>query len=274
MLSGWLLLVLAACRPSPEAPGEMNDLSRYLYRHWDSADEDVREAGVAALYEVIRDVDPEESVIDRSWAMDPLEDGDVVGMEHPNRDLSALVGVGVASRSPWPITEHARVQTLDDQAPFEPSAVDYLRVFPDADEPDCFADASCEVLVSFNEARRQNVLFRVNFELHKVFRWVDVTLRDGEPRRAFYSRSWFSQPWPGDRDNVTLWQSFSLDVWIEDDRGGTLRYQVPWNEFDLGISVTDTAAIATVRGGTDDIFRTTDRMIAELWHDGELPEVK
>lgn len=260
-----VLAVLLACTPPPDAPSELNDLVRYLYRTQGDPDDEVVKAGLVNLQAFLADKDlsGDASVNDRSWALDDLTEEDVAGLERPDRDLSLEIGLSVARESTWPPEDHARVQSETDQRPFEPTAKDlYERSFPNEADPRCFIDHSCEVLESFNLATRKNFLMDVTFELWKDFRWVALD----DDRYAIVARSWFKEPWPGADGDIILQQSNALDVWLgQADGGDTWRFQALWSETE-GLGVSDDIILGTVKIATDDIFETADRQIGELYY--------
>jgi hypothetical protein len=264
LVAGWVA-VMMACKAPPEAPTELNELTRYLYREWEAEDPEVIAVGLRNLETFLADVDVHSSqLLERSWEVLPLQEEDVAGLVRPEgRALEDLIGVSVAYGSVWPIEDHARVQTEADQTPFEPTAPEhYDRTFVEPEDPSCFLDAGCEFLRTFNDATRKNTLLTVTFELFKDFRWVEL-----EPgRQAFVSRSWFERSWHGENENTTLWQSHSTDLWIDQGDGTALRFQVLWSESDVGLSESDALVAGTVKFGTNEIFEHTDEMIGELYH--------
>jgi hypothetical protein len=246
-------VALAACAP-PEAPENLDDLTRFMFAEWDADDARVRAAGLANLQGFLAtsvgpegakgSITAETPSGDRSWSVSDLVEDDVEGLTRPDRPLDKMVGVSVAHVSRWPVDDHARWQAEADQLPAEPSAVRYDRTFPEPDDRDCFPAEACDVMETVNDARRANFLFSADFVLLKDFRWVPYTDLDGVDRRAFYSRSWFEESWPGDGGSATLWQSFSVDVFLDRGDGTTWRYQTSWSETE-------------VLGGSDDIIRGT-----------------
>jgi len=264
MRAWWVLALGVGCKAPPEAPTELSELSRYLYREWSNEDEEVVAAGLRNLTSVLAGQDLAGDVLQRSWALADLSEEDVAALPtRPDRDPADAVGVGVAYASRWTPRDHAQVQVQADQRPFEPTASEhYDRTFPDTQEPECFLDRECLVLRTFNEATRKNLLMKVTFELPKELRWVVVE----EGRWSFVSRSWYEQPWSGDNGKVTLWQSYSVDVWLDDGDGGTWRFQTLWSESDLGVEFSDETVIATVRNATDQFFRACDDAIGREFH--------
>lgn len=257
-----LLLTCPACTPPPEAPEELEDLARFVYREWGHDDPSVMASGVANLEAFIEGIDLAARVNDRAWELPALTEEDRAAVAHPDRPAEALVGVSVAYASPWPVEDHARLQSEADQLPTEPTATFYERSFPQLDDSACFPGHTCDVMVSLNNARRQNFLMSVEFLLMKDFRWVELA----DDRHAVVARSWFEQSWPGDDGNTHLWQSHAVDVWIGRPDGTTWRFQGLWSESELGISASAGAIAATVRGATDAIYQAGDAAIGELYH--------
>jgi len=97
--------------------------------------------------------------------------------------------------------------------------------------------------------------------LLKEFRWV--TLDSGA--LAFYSRNWIAESWIGEKENSTIWQSFSIDVWLPDGKNEVLRYQTLWSESDVA-NASDAITIGTIKSSTDNIFDAGDEAIEELYH--------
>jgi hypothetical protein len=252
---------LSACKAPPVAPVELGELSRYVYRT-QADDEDVVAAGIENLDAFLAGQDLTAELLDRSWTLPDLTDEDVAGVERPDRDVGLAAGVAVAYESVWPVVDHARVQSEADQTPFEPTAKEhYDRVFVDIDDPACFPARTCDQMSTVNDATRNNILMKVTFELFKDFRWVDLS--DG--RGAVVARSWFKEPFPGEGGKVVLQQTFSIDVWIDQAGDKSWRYQAVWSESE-GITQDEGLILGTVKFATDEIFRTADEKIGELYH--------
>jgi len=145
----------------------------------------------------------------------------------------------------------------------EPTAKKYVRTFPDLDSPDCYVDRSCDVLITVNDIRRENLLLSVGMILYKDIRWVP--LPDEEDSWAMMSRSWIDQVWEGDNGKTSVEQSYSLDVWIPRKKNRAWRYQLLWSESDVGVSNED-AITGTVKGSTDSAMKTQDEAIEDLYH--------
>lgn len=269
-----ILALLAACSP-PEAPEELDALTKYLFAEWDSEDPRVREAGLANLQTFLATqvgptdakgaLTPETPLGERSWTVALLDADDVEGVPRPDRPLSSLIGVSLAFASRWPVDDHARWQAEEDQLPAEPSAERYVRNLPDPGDRACFPDEACEIMETVNDARRANIFIQADFILFKDFRWVPYTDDDGEERRAFYSRSWFEESWVGDSGGATLWQSYSVDVFLDRGDGTAWRYQTLWSETEIPGANEDILR-GTVTSGTEGAMQAGDQAIGVRFH--------
>lgn len=279
-----LALAMGACAP-PSASGDddtdagaeedlsdLSVLSRRLYREWDAEDAELRAAGMAALDLYLSGVDVgSDKLDDRAWALADLEAQDVATIARPDRPLDACFGLGMAYASKWPAVDHARLQIEADQTPTEPTATFYDRTVTNLDDPSCFVDRTCEVIDTTNDMERATALYTVQSTLLKNFRWVGYTDAGGTARDAFYSRSWYDQSWPGDKGKTMVWQSYSIDVWIDRGDGTAWRYQTLWNETDVGFAVTEALMLQTVQSGTEKTFEAGDDAIGALFHAEETP---
>ncbi|MCB9663270.1 MAG: hypothetical protein H6732_04090 [Alphaproteobacteria bacterium] len=267
-------LAAGACVPPPPAPDDLNELTRYLFHAQPDEDPRVPSAGLVNLEAFLleqadegRGVQVETGLQERSWALDDLTDDDVESLpRRPDRPLSNAAGLAVAYRSSFPVRCHAELQTRVDQVPIEPTATEYVRRFPEVDDPSCFADGSCTELITVSDARRANAIFAADFVLYKNFRLLEYELDDGTPRTAMLARSWFDRSWEADdgEGGNALWQSYSTDVWIDLGGDTALRIQTLWNETELyivGIPVEEETQLATVKSATNDIFRRADEVL-------------
>ncbi len=260
---------LAACQPpSPEAPTDLSDLVRYLYREFDNEDPRFLEEGLANLDAFVDTVDLETPALDRSWIPDYLTEEDVDAITWPTeRDLTATIPITVAGQGPWGVTEHGRLQMEPDQTITEPTAPTYVRTVTNADDGTCFPDRSCLLIETSNAVRRDNLLMAVDFILLKDFLWARIGTpeEDEEERWAVVARSWFEQSWDGDEGNTHLWTSFAMDVWMGQPDGTTRRVQTLWSESDI-VDVEDEVVRNLLRSSIDDIFDAGDAAIEELYY--------
>jgi len=257
--------LVAACSPPPEAPEDLSELSRYLYREYEAEDPRVLSVGIGNLEAVLSRFDLDGDVDDRSFVPEDLEESDVAGVTHPDAPVSDNVPTAVARMSAYAVDWHALLQTESDQLPAEPTATYYLRHFEEPEDPSCFAGRSCESLRTLNDITRSNLLYEIAFEMPKTMRWVDVWV-DGEPtdRRGIVARSWIERSYTSEDGDTDMVQSFTLDVWIEGADGRTLRYQSLWAEVTIPGVPEETIQYFT-QGGIDDALAAGDSAIEELY---------
>ena len=262
-----------ACTPTPEAPTEFSDLVRFMLQNWDHEEPEVLEEALANLELFLADYDLLGETTERSWIPDFLDEDDIEGLTWPDdRRLEDAIPVAIARSSVWPVADHGRLQSEADQRITEPTAQQrYDRTVTNLDDPSCFWDRSCEVMITHNDARRENAAMAVDFVLLKDFRWAGIgTPEDDEPERwAVVARSWFDESWHGDTDNTHLWHSFALEVWMGVDDDTTWRMQSLWSETDVGIDKTEdgiNAIRGTTRWGINGVFEAGEDAIDELYY--------
>ena len=158
LLLASLTLAFGCQPPSPEAPTEVSELSRYLYREWANPDPEAMEAGLLNLWDFLADVDLESANVDRSWVPEVLEPEDVTDIQRPeDRELSALLAISMAGRSVWPVADHGALQMEEDQRPAEPTAPVYIRTPRNLSDVSCFPTRECGPVETDNEVRRENL---------------------------------------------------------------------------------------------------------------------
>lgn len=258
-----LLMALGACKAPPEAPEELDELSKYLYREWGNEDPEVPGVGLAGLEDFLLTLDLEGAINNRSFSIGPAGADTVQYVGVPaGQDPDATIGISVARLSDYPVVDHARLQIEVDQLPTEPTASDYVRRFIDPTDPSCFVDHSCEIIETENDVVRNNLMISVEFVLFKQFRWIELPDEGGW---AFFSRSWTDQVWYGNNENTSIKQSYALDVWLPYEGDTTLRYQLLWSESDVAISDPDLIA-ATLKSSSDNTIKAGDDAIEELYY--------
>ncbi len=210
---------------------------------------------------------------DRSFEPVRLTAEDVATFEDvPDRDPSLCLPVAVTHRSPAALDDHVRVQMLADQTPIEPASPEvYDRMILEGE--DCFADRGCDFLITENPLIKKNAAMTLDYTLWKDFRWVDMNLPDpadvpegevavneGDPRWGIVGRSWISEETVAE-EGTSILQSYTLEVWVPEDGGSTLRMMGLWSETDS--SFGDDVIAGTTRSGIDGIFEAADEWIED-----------
>lgn len=258
-----LLIACAAGCNSPEAPTDVSDLMRYLVREFDNADPAYLAAGAQNMGDYLATVDYEGDSVARSTIPDPLLEEDLVGMSRlAGTDPADTINLSLAYRSSRPIGDHARMQAEADHTIAEPSASSYERTWDDEPDPTCFPDRTCTLLRTTNQIERSNMLFTVEFELFKHFRWTET--EDG--RSMIVGRAWFDGEYVASVGTAVLRQSYTLDIWLDNALGGTDRVQVLYAESSVE-GVTDENIIRNItRSSVDDAMWTTDSALTALFY--------
>jgi hypothetical protein len=277
-----LLLVVAAlsagaCRKdSPPANPKFNDAIHQSFVGFRGPEADLAFAlrALQAQLEALPLGEP--NVVDRSVTPEPLTVEDVAGLERPeDLDPADALPIAVAGLSAFGPDDAAVVQLLPDQRPVEPYSPDkFDRIFLEGG--DCWLDRGCEWLLTLNDLVKKNLVMEVPYEFLKDFRWVDLNLPDpadvpegeeavneGEPRWAIVAQSWQAESFTGDNGGTTLAQSFTVEVWLPRDDGGTTRMNALWSDTELSIDVSDDTVIATARGGIDRNFQAQEEWLEE-----------
>lgn len=256
-----LALGLSACTV-PEAPGDLDELSRYLFREWDNDDPRVMEAGIRSFDEGLRALDFDGERAARSFEISPLDAVDTEGDDLPEDVvLENMVGVAIGAWSDWAPEYHAQLATRVDQSPAEPSSAEYERTFLRPTDPACLPTADCVALETINRILKSNAAYTAWIDMYKHFRWVDVVDNHGHStgRRAMVAKVSTPEVYIGEAGNTHIYQSYAVDIWLETE-DGPIRLQANWSENSLS---DDPALIrALIRASLDDLFEQTDGYIA------------
>ena len=252
----------AGCAP-PDAATQLDTTTHSLYRDWGDSDANPMQSVAAALDAQLAKLNFDGGTGGRSFRFTPLNRSDLVDVSWPmDKDPHNAIGACVARRSGWPIDDQARFVLSPDQAAAEPTAKSYTRTFVDPTDPSCFVGQGCPVLLTDNQITRDTPVLTVSFLLHKNLRWVRL---DGD-RWAIAARSFTDQPYPGAKAGTGIEQSYSIDVFLGQADGRTVRYQCSWAQTDVGFALDDDLALSVLVGGVDDAMAATDTAIGKQLH--------
>lgn len=282
----WIALAMGACRPSVEAP---TSFSTPMVGSFVSvlAEPEVLAPLIRELEaEIYRNVEVDASgTLDRSIEPGGLTEADVAHLTpRPDRDPALNLPIAVAWPSPHEVDDHARIPLVPEQAgDLEPSSPDHFnREFLAGD--DCWLDKSC-VLNTFQDLTKvYGIVPPITYAFYKDFRWIDLS-EDDTPRWAFVACSWDDDSYSDENDKNTLWQSYTLELWIprdgrgftweaagetppsekagDSDGGGTMRFLSLWNESEFGITDDPNIIQGVVRGGIDRNMKAHDDWLDE-----------
>jgi len=263
-----LLCFLVACKPPPEAPTELGDLTTYLFANFDDPDPRVMEAGMANILTYLEDFESgadlavDSAATARSWTIPPLEEADWGGADHvEDVDPMSLYAVSVAVRSAYTGADHAPLIGLVDQTPLEAaSSARYDRTFLDDFEE--WRAAREGALRTSNEIDRDNILLTLTYQCSKDYRWVEMP--DGSA--ATVGRSWISESFVNEdgaggsgEDVMDFFSNLEVTLPSGDT---TLRYNAVWGHVDFVPSIDQTVLLNTVRNGIQEGMENTETYLA------------
>lgn len=250
-------LVMVACKTRVEAPTEMEDLTRYVYRNYD-ADAELQ-AGVENLLVWIEDnLDTEQAR--RGYRLSPLSDQDTVAVEHAGEDHGALLGAAVLGLSPFDIDLHAETMLLDDQVWQNPANFAFYDRVVESADLDGFL-AGMGRIDTINDIQTQSFGIRIPYQLHKDYRWVEADFG-----RAIVARTSLPEAGCTEGGGNCLVQSFGTDIWIAlGSRPDTIRFTATWNDVDSPAQsfIDESTQINALAAGMVNVFEKTDEFLAE-----------
>ncbi len=258
-----LPLLLGACTAPPAAPTELDELSAFLFAHFEPEDgeETVMPDGLGNLRDFCADVDLSGGYADRSYTLEPLSEEDIEGIVHAERDLELQLPIALIAETPHTPFDHSNVMIMEDQTEVEPaSANHYVRTFLDPTDPSGFPDQEHMVMRTNCNIYKENTFLSVPYDMHKDFRWFEV----GEPGSgewAVMGRAWTEEAAHGDSGSVHIYQSYSIDVFLPVGSAG-IRYMSLWTEVVIP-DVSDDIIAGTTKMGMSQMFDATDEYVTE-----------
>lgn len=254
---GLTVLATAGCRKPPaEAPAELNELSAFLFQHFEDDDTDELVAGIDNLRAFLDTQDLVGALSGRSYTLTKIEGESLGSLSIPNgASADKQVPVAVAGRSIHAdLRTHRSVAMERNQICIDSSTSKYAsRTFTVG--ADCFLDGDCDRAESVTEVRKENLLAKVWYDSYKNYRLLE--LEDGT--EVMIARSWLDQVWPADGGNNSWDQTFAVDVFIPDpSQAGTMqRYNGFWSSISVG-GIGDDFYATLVRDGIDESYTFAD----------------
>lgn len=247
------------CAKPVEAPAEVEDLSSWMFMEWDNEDPEVMQAGIANLVAYAGTLDLAADVEERAFTVPGgIERVEVEPFVVHGFDPQDTDAVGIFYRSPHSVEDHLLHIALTDRTMVEPSSPNiYERVWRDGD-PYCLWDGECETINALNDVERENFLFELRFDLDKY--WRVVELEDGQ--RALAARS-FNVDSTDNGNNIALLQGYSIDVFVPDAQGGSVRFQAAWQRTDLPGGMDDSDISGALMDGIEGAFELMDEWLTE-----------
>ena len=246
----------------PDEIEEINNVNAYLFRNWDTTEDNVLEPGLEQLIDLLAEIDLDTDYKERCFVPDALTLEDIEGIDHPDRDPEDVLAVALVMASDFLPAAQAEVIILPDQRPVEPASPDlYDRTFLDPTNPSCFPSADCDRLDTTNHILKDYLALNMEYDMPKYFRWVEIGAV-GSGEWAILGRAWIEQEYETDGGAIQLNQSYSLDVFFPRDGGGA-RYMSLWPETFID-GIDDEFIYETTAMGMDQMFEATEEYVAAM----------
>ncbi len=252
------------CIPLPDAPADLDGVSRYLFRYHEFSAESL--AGTLSLVEWLSVHGQEEEGLE-GYRISAMTVDDLSGIDRPDRDPQDTLGVVVWAESSHTLEEHLRYILKPDQSVVNPEEYQvWDRVFVEGE--DCFSDRACDLLRTENDTVRELLPGVVlTYSFHKNYRRILLMGEDGVEREALLARGWVPEESFSEDGANGIHQSYHIDVLMEGEPGGPiLRLQAQWGETKtaLGDLLSDDYLVSETADGIRESFENTD-----LWLDGQ-----
>ena len=221
-----MLLLALACKPPPDAPTEMNELTSYLFVHMGDEDSEYLEAGMANLQTWVED----------NW--NPLQEGYRVqslsteAIESIGESINSeeIVGVAVGSNITYdPKTVNTFALEHDPNLIYPDNYEYNIRTYIEGEN--CWFDQSCDIL--HYESHILNKLplgLEVESFIEVQYRWVE--LPDGT--KASVGRRWMQEPAIANVDWVDIRQEYAIMTVFPTENGQSRMVDVDWLILFLG----------------------------------------
>jgi hypothetical protein len=252
----WPMVILAiACKPPPDAPGELEELCEYLFLHMADEETEELEAGLFNL-DAWLTADMESTA--EGYTINKLSQEAIATTGKSSENTDNMVGAAVATESVYGITRLTEALVTDDQAELW---ADNYNVFDRNYDSDasCFPDRECETLTgtTYGEATWAGLIDVVS-QSSVEFRWVETELG-----WMMMQRSWLDEPAEVSWESVEVNGQYFLAILLPAD-SGTIRMQSTWIDTDYGsLPVSEDFALNQVVKSMQATSETLEEWIAE-----------
>jgi hypothetical protein len=218
----WLLLLLPACRPPPEAPEDLYDLAAYLYEHgWDEDPE----ALVVGLEQLGTWLEAHEEEAYEGYEVGALSEESVDALDEQDRTTVDMLGLSLTRLSHHPIEDSTWALVAVDQREIYPDTfVEYAREYLSG--PDCFVDRSCDRMEAIEELHSD---FGFGLETwstaHNQYTWAETAVG-----WAMVHRNWQVDPPEVSMDLLKVDEQAYLNVFVPGS-AGAWRLQAQWTVY-------------------------------------------
>ena len=251
-----VLLLSVACKPPPDAPKELGELTLFFFENFDSENVADLDAGTLNMEEYIKSLDLDAKINDRAVTLPKLAESNLGNIAPTiGAVLSEQVPVGVSAASNFDFETSLKVVPETNYICLDSATSKFSeRTF--LTDLDCFMDGSCETLSTSQWVRKESALGKVWFQLFRDYR--RLTLEDG--REVMHARTFMEKSYKTDSDKGAWEQNYAYETWIADG-GRTLRFFALWSSVDLAL-VGDDGWAVLVKDGIDESMQYTDEFLS------------
>jgi hypothetical protein len=222
------------CKPPPDAPADLENLSEYIFAHMGDEETTELEAGLLNLRQWLETDDNLESTLE-GYAVNNLKDESVNSLDDVDRSIrDSLYGAAVAYEYELSMDKLKQTLFIDDwSAVSEGTYGCYERVYENPSQPDCIMDNSCDQLsyVTTSASSWAGVVDVVSVSFGEV-REIDI-----EGEKMVIQRTWLEGPSETSGafgDQVELYAQFFVNIMIPSSNGNILRTTATWMDVQIG----------------------------------------
>ena len=233
-----LLLFLTGCifwsKPPPQAPENLEDLCKYIFKHLDDEEEEELQAGLTNLHTWLNTGDNLDSTV-AGYQVHNLADTDIANLDERQRTIGDnLIGAAVGYRHVYSPSELSRAMFVADW----PSVVggtydEYDRQF--SQDPSCIVNRDCLWLDYLTESTSTWVgLVTVISRNIGEIRWIETDLG-----WMLIQRTWLIEPADISWDGIDLNSNYFVQVTMPNGTSGAIRTSATWIDTDYGALPVD-----------------------------------
>ena len=248
----FVLLATVGCKPPPDAPADLENLSEYIFAHMGDEDTAELEAGIANLKIWLETGTNLESTLE-GYTVNDLKDESVNALDDVERSIrDSLYGAAVAHSYDHTMVELKQTMFADDWSAVSEGTYDcYERTYDSTNQPDCIVDGSCQELayVTDSVSSWAGVVDVISTSFGEV-RSIDI---DGE--EVILQRTWLEGPSETSGalgGQVELYAQYFVNIMFPSSTGSILRTTATWMDVQVGeienLDLVKNQIVSTMQG--------------------------
>jgi hypothetical protein len=256
-----LSAIFVACKPPPEAPADLENLSEFLFSHMDDEDPAELQVGLANLDAWLNTGENLEKTKE-GYQINNLNDESVADLDDKARTIEeTLIGSAVAHSYDHKMSEVIQTMFVDDWSQVTDGMYPcYERIFDDEQNPSCLKDGSCDWASYQTVSVSDWVLVVVVSENSGQIRTVET-----DYGTAIIQRTWLNKPADTSGmlgDSVDLNAQYYVNIIAPTADGSLLRTAATWFDGQFFVDDPDFAKNQVIKAMQDQ-----NELVTE-WIDG------